>query len=417
MAYQDRIKQAAYTSPGGTRTEFTFEDLERGLELRGTRYSFPNQEGTFIQGTGSSGRNFPFRVIISGTDYDLQAETFFESLREPGVGRLEHPLYGTIDVVPLGNVTQVDPLKTASGQAVFDVTFWETINVLFPAAIQSLAGLLGGAVAAFKTQFATDWSNLVDVSTQIELVDLISNARVMFSNARDNVGNLVDLSDDLIDDFTDIADDLESSFNSINFDTRSFPGQFQEMMSFGRRARRAWRTTSRSYNEIVDNAIGATGAATLATPTRDGRARNKVMVDYITASNAVADLAASATGTTFTTRPQAIEAAQDLLSLSFRVNEWQEANYAAVGIVDDGASYQQWQETVALAAGYLVELAFSLDQERVIYLDRYRTVIDLTAQLYGEVETHVDFLIQSNNITGDELVEGLPPGRRILYYA
>lgn len=418
MAFQDRIKQAAYTSPGGTRTQFVFEDIERGLELRGTRFSFPGQEGTYVQGTGSSGRNFPFRVIIAGDNYNLTADTFFESLREPGTGTLEHPIYGTIDVVPLGSVTQVDPLKTAAGQAVFDVTFWETINVLFPLSILSGAGLLGNAITSFKDQFSLDWPGLVDISSPIELVGLISDVSNVFNFTSRGILSLVEGSDNLIDDFIDIADELEFSFNNIGFDVRSFPGQFQRLISFGRRPSNNWETVASVYSTIVDSTIGTVDQPNPVIPqTRDGRARNRVMARYLTASNATLDLAGASLTSTFTTRPQAIMAAQNLLTLADRVNVWQEANYASVEIVDTGEVYQQWQEAVALAAGYLVELAFSLDQERVVYTDRIRTVIDLSAELYGDIETQMDFLIQSNDITGDELLEGLPIGRRIVYYA
>jgi hypothetical protein len=70
---------------------------------------------------------------------------------------------------------------------------------------------------------------------------------------------------------------------------------------------------------------------------------------------------------------------------------------------------------VALTAGHLVETSFTLLQERRIVLDRERTIIDLAAELYGSVDDRLDLLINSNDLTGSEILE-LPRGRTIVYY-
>ena len=48
-------------------------------------------------------------------------------------------------------------------------------------------------------------------------------------------------------------------------------------------------------------------------------------------------------------------------------------------------------------------------------LGHNRTIIDLVAELYGSVDDQLDFLISSNDLTGDEILE-LPKGREIVYY-
>ena len=52
----------------------------------------------------------------------------------------------------------------------------------------------------------------------------------------------------------------------------------------------------------------------------------------------------------------------------------------------------------------------------MIQLDRARTIIDLSAELYGRVDDRtLNFMIDSNRLTGSEILE-LPRGRSILYY-
>ena len=79
------------------------------------------------------------------------------------------------------------------------------------------------------------------------------------------------------------------------------------------------------------------------------------------------------------------------------------------------SAYQRLQEAVAITAGFLVEISFTLKQESIIILDRPRTIVDLVAELYGTVDDELDFFITSNNLSGSEILE-LPKGREIVYY-
>ena len=84
--------------------------------------------------------------------------------------------------------------------------------------------------------------------------------------------------------------------------------------------------------------------------------------------------------------------------------------------LDTGGGYQAMQRAVATAAGMLVAISFDLVPERRIVLDRARTIVDLAAELYGTVDSRLDFLIETNGLTGSEILE-LPRGSTILYYA
>ena len=117
----------------------------------------------------------------------------------------------------------------------------------------------------------------------------------------------------------------------------------------------------------------------------------------------------------FETKTEALEAAEAVLNQFQDVADWRDSNYDAIADIDTGEAYQKLQEAVALTAGFLVEISFTLKQERRIVLDRARTIIDLAAELYGSVDDQLDFLINSNRLTGSEILE-LPRGREIVYY-
>ena len=86
-----------------------------------------------------------------------------------------------------------------------------------------------------------------------------------------------------------------------------------------------------------------------------------------------------------------------------------------MSITDTGEIYQPLQDAVALSAGFLVQLSFTLVQERRFILQRSRTIIDLVGELYGTVDDQLDFFLNTNDLSGDDIIE-LPAGREVVYY-
>ena len=148
MGWQDRLREAAYTPPmTKLRLPFTYEDVRYKVRKRTSAFEFPDADGTYIQELGVGGRRYPMKIIFWGDDYDLEAATFEAALIEPGIGKLEHPIYGTVDVVPFGEITREDRLKSSGNQTTISLTFFETTGLVYPTAGTSPAGaVLDGQV-------------------------------------------------------------------------------------------------------------------------------------------------------------------------------------------------------------------------------------------------------------------------------
>ena len=134
MSWIDRLKAAAYTPPSGTRIEFDFVDVSQNITKQTAAFEFTDSDGTYVQSNGASSRRFPVRAFFSGADHDTEAAEFMAALLENGTGLLEHPLYGTFDAVPFGDLSQRDDLATAANQSVFEITFYQTIGDIYPSA-------------------------------------------------------------------------------------------------------------------------------------------------------------------------------------------------------------------------------------------------------------------------------------------
>ena len=134
MTWQDRILEATYTSPSGEVFEFEYEDVSTEVAKKTNAFQFPAADGTYIQDLGREGRKLPLRIFFSGGDYDIIASDFEAALLERGLGRLSHPIYGVFNVVPFGAYSRRDDLVSGANQARFDVTFWESIPLVYPVA-------------------------------------------------------------------------------------------------------------------------------------------------------------------------------------------------------------------------------------------------------------------------------------------
>ena len=412
MNWETRLTQAAYTSPAGQRVAFQYENVSRSVAKKTTNFEFPDADGSYIQDLGREGRRFPFRAFFSGANHDTDAESFESALLERGQGTLDHPFYGQFPVVPFGNIRRRDDLKTAANQSIVEVTFWETIGLIYPSISSDPVADVNDAQQTFDTSAAGEFADQVDVSTE----GLVQGALTTFNDALDTVEDalqpIADLQDSVADTFQDINDSINRAIDVLIRDPLALASQTIQLIKAPARAVGAISDRLEAYGNLAGQLIRY--EPSVAPNTAD---QNDFVITDLNATAAVSGSVEAVINTTYTSQPEAIEAADVLISQLDDVVAWRERIYNRFpDLVDTGASYQALQEAVALSVGYLVELAFSLRQERVIQIDRDRTIIDLSAELYGRVDDRtLNLLIDSNRLTGSEILE-LPRGRSIRYY-
>jgi len=413
MAWNDRIREAAYTSPGGTRRTFDYEDVRRTVDKKTTAFNFPDADGTYVQDLGNTGRQYPLRLFFWGDNYDLEADTFEALLLEKGVGKLEHPMYGAMDVVPFGTITRRDDLKTAANQAVLEVTFWETVGLVYPTSQADPGAAVTQAVAAFNEALAEELDESLDLSSTIERITFQNDYTALLDLAKGTLDSIAAVQDNVRQQFDAIVSSVELGIDTLIADPMSLA--FQTSLLIQAPARAAANISARltAYRDLATSLISGAGA--VVSPGYDGREANTFQARNLYASSYVTGSIVSVINNQFETKNEALTAAEEVLSQFEDVAEWRDLNYESLSEIDTGSAYQQLQEAVALTAGFLVFLSFSLKQEKRLVVDRARTVIDLVAELYGSIDDQLDFFINSNSLTGSEILE-LPSGREVVYY-
>jgi prophage DNA circulation protein len=413
MTWENRLQEATYTSPKGEVFSFIYESVSVSATKKTTAFSFPGGSGTYIQDLGSTGRRYKQVLFFSGEDYDLQAESFFSALEEVGIGKLAHPLYGTFDVVPFGEIARRDDLVDAANQAAFEVTFYETTGLVFPSVQEDASSQLASAIAEFNQASADKLSEELNIANEFERVSFQSVYQASLNAVKNTFDQITQAQEDA-------NKQLNNVFNSISEGVDVLIGQpatlaFQTNILLQTPSLMADSIKARvdAYTNLINQFT--TGSSAVKVPGNDNTAANDFQNADLYTSGGLVAFIDNVANEEFETKTDALQYADTVLDLFDQVNAWREANYSSLGLVDTGSMYQKLQNAVALTAGFLVQISFTLKQERTFILDRDRTMIDLVAELYGNIDESLDFFINTNDLSGDEYKE-LKKGRQIVYF-
>ncbi len=412
MTWEDRIRPAVYVSPSGVAIEFDFEDVSRSFDKRTAAFETAGQDGTYIQDSGRSGRRFPIRAFFSGENCDLEANAFEDALAERGRGRLQHPLYGTFDVVPFGSISRSDRLVTKANETAVDVLFWETTD-LFPTGLTDAGSDLAQALEDFNNSAASGFENDIDLDSAVEESTFLNEYEALLSNVENTLGPISDTVESTRVKFQAVSDSINRGIDVLVDQPLALARQTLNLIQLPGRIQNQITNRLDAYGNLFNNIL--TDAGIQEPSETDRRHYNRFYTANLSASAMVTGSALSVVNTTFQTKPEAVAAAQVILDQFDALVAWRDDNYASLQEIDTGGDYRDLLALVAGTAAFLVDLSFSLKQERRLVLTRARTPVDLVAELYGEVDEQLDFFISSNSLTGSEILQ-IPAGREVVYY-
>lgn len=419
MTWQDRLKEAAYTSPKGTRQTFQYTDVSSEVDKRTALFEFPGVDGGYVQDNGAGPRRFPMTCYFTGPDCDLQAKAFEELLLERGAGRLDHPLYGRKNVVPFGSITRRDDLVSGANQAIIDVVFWSTVGAVYPSLGLSPKHQLSLAIGLASSAKATGFSKAMNLATQARKANAKLTINQALRNVQGSLRSVANVTSSIDREFRDLQRQINFGIDVLIGTPLLLAQQMLNLINAPARALAGIRDRLNGYADLLDRMIGSSSSSPGDTSVLENlriRLANDFHTADLCASGAVIGSLTSVLNNTFTAKPQALEAAEAIIEQSDGLTAWQDERFGDIEQIDTGEGYQALQEAVALGVGFLVEISFSLVPERAVILDRPRNIIELVAELYGSVDDRLDFFISTNKLTGSGILE-IPRGRRIVYYA
>ena len=384
MTWRDRAQEAAITSPSGNRFTFQYEDLERSSIKKGTVYEFPNFDGSLVVDSGRSSKRYPMRCFFSGDNHDLEANDFESAVLESGVLTLEHPIFGTVNAVCVGEITRSDARKTAANQTVIELEFLETILDFYPLAGVDYSQQIAQSVEDLTAEAADNFPKPPSRAAYKQIIKETSNS---LRSVSDGVAGVQS-------EFDDIENDLNKSLETFIIDPINIGFQTLRLIQSPGRVLGNLQARLEAAGNLLNSLIGSAW-------------------DYNKDLNAVGALqlaSLSAINSDLKIRSDATNASDTILNMLDSWRAWRES----AGNEDNSEIYDKTLSMVSLTAAYLIEISFSLIPEKRVTLEESRAVIELCIELYGDLEL-LDFFITSNDFTVNEILE-IPRGREIVYY-
>lgn len=435
MSYVERIERLTYQSPKRKTFDLEFDDLARNIQRKTAINEFPYQNIANVQDLGMGNLKIPIRCYISGSDYDLEADRFFKALNEQGSGILDHPRWGSIDVIPI-NITQSESFVEGLGRAIFEIEFIQYFPDAnnYPEKIYSFFK----DVFNFVTSIVDFAFQLIDTILTIE-TDLRRVART----GRRIVGSVVSETKRVETRFKGISDrwkeDTRNNFVDSTFDpANKFSVGGRERQDLFNKNLRVFQEYIEDNPDLViseavkqlnnlarteqDPNIKVSQLAKSYTDTLDfieSKFDDVNMNDFeanINGYNAIAYTLAMSEkliNTNFTTRGEAIQIIDTLSERRERLKIINDKVIQKNGNLDYDILLQVYN-SISLSQRQILNLSLQLPTEKNFILEKDTSPIEMVYSITGDID-RLDELISYNNLQGKNILV-IPKGTSIRFY-
>lgn len=420
--WQERLKGLNIITPDGKNYNPRFIDLQTSKTNKTSAYQFSEQKGDYVQNFGRGATDFSTIMIFEGDNYDKSATKFEASLGEKGNCELNHPRYGTFDVVVTG-WKRSDNETSGAGQAQIEVSILETIILEVPNAkginanglFAQIAAFINAAIDAYNTFESIADTIANDINTITAIVDGLSVA----------VSTIISEVSSIDDKFNTLKNSILNNITDLVTTPDALASSLAELFLLPSAA-----IASDDSTKTVDDLISAYDTAyeriisVAPEASNDKNFINQSLTTQLTSGLTIAAQAQSFVNGSYLTVTDSTDALNSILD-KYNTNQAFNDAQQAAGAGNDLTNYFTVSDTqactlrqaVSYSASILLQLAFDAKREIIKVLDSTTNFIPLCKELYGDVSNdNLSFLIETNELTGSELIE-LPRGKEIKYYA
>jgi prophage DNA circulation protein len=398
VSFLDRLRECRYISPSGKEYTPLFDDVERSGGKKAAVHELPFRDVADVQDLGNQAEKYPMALYFTGPDYDQLADAFYAALREKGRGKLKHPRWGDIDVLPITR-SQTEKLIDKVWYCAFQVDFIEapdpaslTISTTTAAAIQAAADNAAAvAAAALSLQQSA-------LKSQVELVKMKGKAVSVAASAVETLKSGTSGFDDVRSALVKAQKDITRNIDALTTDPMTLTDSLIQLIRTPADMVTAVTLKLGGFGKLIlDNIVtleGLTIGAALA-----------IVPVLLGATVAAAQSTASGT---LASRADAIDAYNALTDSAAS------ALAAVEGYVDDPAALGAVRQLASDARARLLVESYSLPTERSMVLQGDSNPILLAQQLYGDPERFNDICDQ--NGLDDDFGFIVPRGTEIRWY-
>lgn len=433
-AWVSRLRPGSFISPSGVESFFLFDDLHRSRGKKAATHEIADSDDSVLQDLGAGTKTYPMDMYFVGENYDQDADKFFNSLFEhyspDAPGRLKHPRWGDIPVMPF-SVEQNESFSKDSGISRITVEFRETKSDTFQKSSALSEAQIKNVSDEMETEALTAAEKINGEVADPEETDSFviedANSYTNFiSSIKEKIKAISDSIDSISDEIVEYQENVDDIKNTLNdaIDVLSAPSLILAQVGALVKSVASIPADTvqkiSAYYEMCTNVIGSylMDIADLVLSKDQRIAAGSLQT---VGAICVSALAESALATEFTTREQVGESID---KLNDAYDAYLAALIAASDALPDGivksfvpdhnvGSYLD--EIVKLTTLVLLDRAFSLKIKRTIILSAPSDPITLTWKYYKDMDK-LSYFCDTNKIVNDEFFE-LPAGRAVDIYA
>ncbi len=417
----DGLRPGSFVAPeSGNEHFFRFNDLTRtGGKKVATGEILDSNEGT-AQDQGNSAWLFPMDIYFTGDDYQSNSDLFFEALGESYTndtpGKLIHPRWGDVDVMPI-RWTQKETFLSGAGVSFFSLEFRKIYPNQYPTTdkqtqaaalnnIDEMAEASQGAVGKLK------------IDNPSSLANLKSKVTGAVSAVSSGLNSIAEFNEAIITEFEGIQDTINNSIDDIGGSITNIVASTQYLIRLPGRIVTDTQDKINGYRDMIEDLIF--GLDDTNETVAENKINNAIMFEVV-GGTASAALAEAALYTNYETRGDASDALETVQSgysayLEALESVSVQGGNASQSYTGDHNFLSLLQDTIARISAILLDKSFDLKTERRLILSAPSDPITLCNKFYKSVSLEtLEFFNRTNELSGDEFIE-LPAGREVVAY-
>lgn len=407
MSWLEKVKTDFIIVTGDGR-EFRpkWRGATKAVEYNTAEFDFIEKDGTLVKRSRARGRKFDMEIYFDGENHLEESEIFEQSAKDQRAWNIEHPLYGSIVVHPLGLAFD----NTGYNISKITATLIETITDDNPqtsaAPADRIVSITESTNAVFAQSFASDvipdTNNVVKLTNNNKSLYTEGTKLIKLKEQSEEYFNLYNKANTAILNAT--ADPLtamialQAVITYPSLITASVKARLNTLVNqFNLLKDSVSNLLSKSDKKIYEHNAGSvisTMALTTSTPqSGDYGNRNDVIRVIDTLQSAYSDYLES-------------------------LDDTQTDNGGSTdSFIADAGSLIELNKLINYTVSNLFDIALNSKQERSILCEDDTNIILLAHRFYGlqPDDSTIDQLMVQNNIALNEMLS-IRKGRKIIYY-
>ncbi len=417
--YSDRRNNPYWISPSGIIFDIKTNDGSREFEVN-TMNIKNLGEGEELDVYGADNERLPLSCLFYGDNHDLNANEFFEALKETGKSYLQ---------LHYGKLRQVIVARARLKYSVAEKINTSSVQVLFvedKGIVDKFVPIdFSKRIKQGNEAIAKSFSEKVKAVTEGEKNSLISTFHANSSKVFNTLKGLTNGVRDKVNQFTSTYNSIENNVMSVVNEPLLLANQVLRLKSIPASIMGSFNETKNAYLVMFQNSLPDFFSQDMLF-TRERR--NYAHTTTLFSSSAIVGMAEAYANIDYLSKSEVLDAV-DLIVLNFDIykqylDQMQRA-FEGVGTLKgqylvDTDLLSGVTQAVNAVAGNLIQLSQTLKREFIFELTKETTIINIAEQYYADrlrdnSEEILDFIIKTNKLKDDEILI-LPRGKEIKVY-